>query len=173
MRSVHRSAVFGVVLGLLAFTACGGSGSPATSPAYQAQAVGFDGGSGILNFAGEYSGTIDDAKFGKGSVKASFAQFQGAAGGSFDQTYAKVKVDSSLALLEKGDAVHGTSVATIVATACSFAFSGTYDVKTFALTGSFKAVHGCTGQGGTYALKEQCSYPPAFAIRQQTGPKPC
>jgi hypothetical protein len=173
MRSFRISAVFGVLLGVLAFTACGGSGAPSAAPAFEAPAVGFGDDAAILNVAGQYSGTVHDSAFGKGKVTASLAQDRSAVGGDFVQVYSAGKANSSLAALATGNAARGISVATVLGVACSFNFTGKYNAKTFVLSGGYKAVHGCSGESGTYTMKERCSYVRAWDIRPETGPKPC
>jgi hypothetical protein len=172
MRSLHIGAVFGVALGLLSLTACGGGGASIAAPALQAPAAGFAGDAAVLNVSGEYSGTIKDTKSGKGSVKASLAQYQSAVGGNIIETFAAGRTNSALAASESGDQLKGFS-ARVLNVACSFSFTGKYDSKTFVLSGSYRAVHGCTGESGTYSMKAKCSYAAAEAIRPQTGPKPC
>jgi hypothetical protein len=52
----------------------------------------------------------------------------------------------------------GNLIATIAKSACTYNITGSYDTKTYALTGQYKAYHGCTGQTGTFLTKEQCDY---------------
>lgn len=174
MRSLHIGAVFGVALGLLSLTACGGGAASIATPALQGPAAGFSSDAAVLNVAGEYVGTIKDSKSGKGTVRASIAQDQTAVGGNIIQTFPTGRTSSSLAASESSNTIKGFSVR-VLNVACSFNFKGTYDTKTFVLSGSYKAVHGCTGESGTYSMKAKCSYVDAVpdAIRPETGLKPC
>jgi hypothetical protein len=58
---------------------------------------------------------------------------------------------------------------------CTSSMTATYDSKTHALSGSYKAVYGCAGETGTFTLKHLCFFKGSGGgdIRPEAGVKAC
>lgn len=108
--------------------------------------------------AGQYQGTGNDSQYGKGQGAADLSQSGKAVGGALGFEYQPQKVDGSVALIDKTGALAGTMTATIGSVACSFTVAATYDDQKFTLDGTYTAKHGCSGETGTFKLKERCYY---------------
>jgi hypothetical protein len=163
---------------LLALTACGGAS--AAMPGAAAALRGSAGQDKIAaakhyNLSGEYVGKFMDIGSGTGTAKASYTQYQNAVGGVLTIKYANNTITSSVALTVDGSATNGTTVAPASGSYCAFSTTGTYDPKTGVMRGSYQAVHGCTGGGGTFTLKQKCfyKYTGSEDIRPEIGPKSC
>lgn len=130
---------------------------------------------GVRNVAGQYAGTLDDSSLGQGHARASIAQFGGSAGGPIVATFASAKRANATAGTLDGDgALRGTMVANVGSVACTFRFSARYDGSTHVLNGSYRAIDECSGDSGTFALKERCYYVLHAEIRRDVGGlKPC
>jgi hypothetical protein len=129
-----------------------------------------------LHVAGQYTGTVHDRFFSKGAATIDLSQYRASVGGRFTATYTHTKIESSVALSLVGHALIGTSVATISNAACAFSQTAFYDARTFTLAGKYKAIHGCTGDEGTFIVKEECYYvtDAIDAIKPDTmGLRPC
>jgi hypothetical protein len=89
--------------------------------------------------------------------------------------YASSTITSSVALVANGSSVNGTSVSGTGSLYCTFASTSTYNAKTHVMSGSFSAVYGCTGDSGTFTLKQKCYYRGANDedVLPAVGPKPC
>lgn len=140
-----------------AAAACNGTTST-TTPATPAPA--------LANVAGQYRGTVADTAFGNGKALGDFSQTGSTVGGRLRLTYAGKKVLNSVAMtLARSGALSGDAVATIGQTACTFSVSANYDATSFALSGSYAATTGCSGESGTFAMKEVCYYQQSAGIR--------
>ena len=122
---------------------------------------------GIPNVSGNYTGTVTDSAQGGGSVKATLAQHDVSVGGPIALIYTGSTINGSLALtVDSTGTLVGTQVLTISSSqTCTFSFSGNYDTTTNQISASYSAVNGCSGQNGTLTLQQQCSNPPAGALR--------
>jgi hypothetical protein len=163
---------------LLALTACGGSsaGMPRSDAALQGSASqGKVAPAKHYNLSGEYAGKFMDIAYGTGKAKASYTQYQNAVGGILTIKYSGSTLTTSVALNVNGSSTNGTTVAVASGFYCAFSTSGTYDPKTGVMSGSYQAIHGCTGDGGTFTLKQQCffKYKGSEDIRPEVGPKSC
>jgi hypothetical protein len=174
MSHLSKRALFGIVIAAFAFTACAGSGggtANGVTPATAGARFGDD--AGAPNYGGQYAGTAQDSYYGKGRVTGSFAQYKSSTGGWLSFAYPKLTFRTSTVTNVSGTSGTGVSVATIDNVACTFSITGKYDSSTNKLTGSYKAVHGCTGDHGTYTLTQKCYYVRDAGVRRETGPKPC
>ncbi|HEY1681922.1 MAG TPA: hypothetical protein VGF98_09825 [Candidatus Tumulicola sp.] len=108
--------------------------------------------------AGQYQGTGKDSQYGKGEGAADLSQSGKAVGGALGFEYQPQNVDGSAALIDKAGALAGTMTVTIGSVACSFTVAAAYDDQKFTLDGTYTAKHGCTGETGTFKLKERCYY---------------
>lgn len=174
MNHLSKRALFGIAIVALACTACVGSGGGAANGAPpMVPGARFVDDAGTLNIAGQYAGTVQDSHNGAGHVTASLAQHKTTVGGWLYFVYPKLAFRTSTARTVSGTSVDGVSVATIHNEVCTLDVMGKYDSSTNRLSGSYKAVHGCTGDHGTYTLKQKCYYVRAGDIRPETGLKPC
>ncbi len=189
MRRAHSHVVHGVaalLLGALALTACAGntnSGTPAEGAAPQTPVAPF-GQAAIRNVSGEYNGTITDSVFGTGSASASLAQAKHIVGGVVTASIGSVQLSNSIALqTATGAAFAGAQAGNVNGSACSFSLTATYAGSNNTLNGTYQAVHGCTGESGSFALTQDCSYPrgglldvapaPAGGAKPNHGVSPC
>lgn len=125
---------------------------------------------GRLNVAGQYAGKVDGAALGSGHARGSISQFGNSIGGPLAYTFASGKrANAVAATLQSDGSMHGTMVATVAAVACTFKFSGNYDNSTHKLTGSYHAIHECSGDSGTFSLDEKCYYVLRSDIRRDIG----
>jgi hypothetical protein len=122
--------------------------------------------------AGQYQGTGNDSTFGKGQGAADFSQSGKAVGGALGFDYQPQKVAGSAALIDKSGTLAGTMTATIGSAACSFTVAATYDDQKFTLDGTYTAKHGCSGETGTFKLKERCYYVDGARTRNARRARP-
>lgn len=111
------------------------------------------------NISGDYAGTVVDSASGSSAATALLAQHGSAAGGTITTAPGGVTLVSSLALgIDSSNAVSGTMVQDLPGdVTCSFAVTGTYNATSAVLSGSYRAVTGCSGQTGTYAMTQSCT----------------
>jgi hypothetical protein len=162
---------------LLALTDCGGGTAGMPS------AAALQGSAGQLqpaaakhyNLSGQYVGKFMDVGYGTGKAKASYTQYQNAVGGILTIKYSNATITTSVALNANGSSANGTTVALASGFYCSFSTTGTYDPKTGVMSGSYQAIHGCTGDGGTFTLKQKCyyKYKGSEDIHPEFGVKSC
>jgi hypothetical protein len=174
MDQLSKRALFGTLIVALVCAACAGSGGGAPNaapPVAAGQQVIAD--ASTPNIGGQYVGTSQDSFSGKGHVTGSFAQRKDTAGGWLSFAYSNLAFRTSTVTAVSGTSVSSVSVATIDNVACTFNVTGKYDSSTNQLTGRYKAVHGCSGDHGTYTLKQKCYYVQAEDVRPEVGGKPC
>jgi hypothetical protein len=166
--------VLAYALAGVALTACGGAG---TSPNLAAQAqmapplIAID--AGMPNLSGEYAGTVSDSLYGSGQSDAELVQYQNAVGGTTILEFAgsTVFIDPD-AFLFKGTTLTGTAEgATLSGVLCTMSETATYSDGH--LTGSYKAVSGCSGESGSFTMKEACKYVPNPPLEQRFAIKNC
>jgi|SRR5580658_5050882 hypothetical protein len=151
---------------LFAFALVALSAGPA--PALQTPAWQHGGGQ---NLTGQYSGSVSDTVLGTGTAIANFVGGGGGGlGGYFVFTFGSANYDNpTIAGGGRDDLqangyrgghgdVFGAFESTIASTACEFYYSASYSSSDNALTGSYKAVNGCSGETGTFSLTQQCYY---------------
>lgn len=162
---------------LLALTDCGvgSAGMPSASalqgPAGQVKPAAAK----HYNLSGQYVGKFMDVAYGTGKAKASYTQYQNAVGGILTIKYSNSTLATSVVLSANGSSTNGTTVALASGFYCAFSTTGTYDPKTGVMSGSYQAVTGCTGDGGTFKLKQQCyyKYKGSEDIRPEFGLRGC
>ena len=163
---------------LLALTDCGGgsAGMPSAAAALQGPASQVrPAAAKQYNLSGQYVGKFMDTAYGTGKAKASYTQYQNAVGGILTIKYSNSTLTTSVVLNANGSSTNGTTVALASGFYCAFSTTGTYDPKTGVMSGSYQAVHGCTGDGGKFTLKQQCffKYKGSKDIRPEIGPRAC
>lgn len=122
------------------------------------------------NVAGQYRGTVTDTAFGSGKALGDFSQTGTTVGGRLKLTYGSETILNSVAMkLAHANSLSGSAVATIGKVACTFAISATYDSTTFDLTGNYSASNGCSGESGTFAMKERCYYSQSRLLHEETA----
>lgn len=158
---VHAARLLFPVSVAVALTACAASSSggvPAASAASQPAVAP----QAIFNDAGAYNGSIQDSTFGSGNASASLAQHQHTIGGYLIATFGSNTITNAVeAQTNTGLSVSGGEAANGPSGLCTFNVSATYDTKTNVLSGTYQAVHGCTGESGSFALTKDCYYPRA------------
>jgi len=135
------TTVLAFALAGLALTARGGAGA---SPS-------------ILNLRGQYAGTVNDSLYGSGRIYAQLVQEHNAVAGTITFTYGSTTFRGPGVFLLKGTTLTGTGQsATLSLVPCTISETVTY--SNHSLTGSYKAVRGCSGDNGTFTMKEYCQY---------------
>lgn len=156
--------------------AIGGSSAPNVA-APQGQAT-------ILNDSGQFSGTAKDSVLGQGSASASLAQDARVVGGVLTTTFGSTTLSNSLAAkTTTGATLTGAEAASTTSGICTFTVSATYDPSKYVLSGTYQAAHGCTGETGSFKIKQDCFYPPSALFgatpafngvaKPNHGPRPC
>jgi hypothetical protein len=177
MRNVSKRTALALAASF-ALTACGGSGLGAVgSGAGQTNPLARSGdGAGTRNFSGQYAGKFEDRPNPgqKGTITASFAQYQTSVGGSTIQTEGSQSTTSSVSFtVTNGTTFTGTGAATFGTSICVYDIGGTYNVTTHTLKGSYRAVSGCSADHGTFQMKQQCYYARKGAQADVGGLKMC
>lgn len=135
------------------------------------------------NLTGQYSGSVSDSVLGSGTAIANFVGAGGGLGGYFVFTFGSANYDNpTIAAGGRNDLqangyrgghgdVFGAFESTIASTACEFYYSASYSSSSNELTGSYKAVNGCSGQTGTFTLTQQCYYSSGrqHSVRREGG----
>ena len=172
MRRANSHAFAAALLGALVLSACAGNtntGTPGGGTAPQAPVAPL-GQATIRNVSGQYSGTITDNTFGTGSASASLAQYQHVVGGVITASIGSVQLSNSIAVQgATGSAFAektagplpfvGAQAGSVNGSTCSFSLSATYTGSNNTLDGTYQAVHGCSGESGSFSLTQECSYP--------------
>jgi hypothetical protein len=142
----------------LALTAC--AANPANSVPVAADAQAAVAPQVIQNDAGEFFGSIQDSTFGNGNASASLAQHEHGVGGYLTATFGSNTITNAVVLqTQTGLTVTGGEVANTNSGVCTFSMSATYKEKTNVLAGTYKAVHGCSGESGSFSITKGCYYP--------------
>ena len=177
MRQFSLKTVTGAAIALLGLTACGGSGGamPGAGSSLPRAASQIKDAAKHYNLSGQYVGKFVDVAYGTGKAKASYTQYQNAVGGILTIKYANSTVSTSVALAVNGSSADGTTLAATGSFYCAFSTTGTYDPATHVMSATYQAVRGCTGDGGTFSLKQQCfyKYKGSEDIRPENGPRGC
>lgn len=136
---------------------CGAAAPPNLAPHAEVAPSLISNGARVPNLSGEYAGTVNDSIFGNGKANVELLQYHNAVGGrSLFEYGSTVFVDPNVFLL-KGATLTGTAAgATLTGVPCTMTETATYD--NHRLTGSYKAVNGCSGESGTFTVKESCRY---------------
>ena len=150
----------------VSLVACGAS-APRTSPALDGAMYGVSGDASTPNVSGEYTGM-------KGSINASFAQYKNTVGGTYVESSGSQTTSYAVTWnLSKGTTLTGISAATVGSAACTFKLDATYSASKYEITGSYQPLHGCSGDSGSFTMKQKCTYPRGDDARPDNGPKPC
>ncbi len=128
----------------LILTACKGS-STSAPPAYS-------------NISGDYSGTMQDAQLGSGTVVGTLAQHGSSAGGQMTETTGGGAQNFQFSVtIDTSNNITGAMVIDESSgTTCTFSTTGVYDPSSNAISGTYTAVTNCSGDTGTYTLAQQC-----------------
>lgn len=174
MKDSHATTLLSAALAFALLAACGGGGAtvpnaPSASLRQQSHVR-----NAHYRLSGEYVGKFNDGAYGAGKAKASYSQSQSSVGGVLTVKYAHSTIVLSVALVADGSSVNGTSVAGTGSLYCTFTTTSTYNAKTRVMSGSYSAVYGCSGDDGTFTLKQKCYYKGAKEdVMPDIGPKPC
>ncbi|HEY1868718.1 MAG TPA: hypothetical protein VGG70_10520 [Candidatus Cybelea sp.] len=170
---LHKSLGVALALALLAACGSGSTGVPNAPAASLGSQHRIDN-AASSRLSGEYAGKFTDSAYGAGKATAQYSQSQSSVGGTLTIKYASSTFALSVALVANGSSVNGTSVTGTGSVYCTFSDTSTYDPKTRIMSGSYSAVYGCNGDGGTFILKQKCYYRGAKDdVLPANGPKPC
>ncbi|HEY1882918.1 MAG TPA: hypothetical protein VGG51_07755 [Candidatus Cybelea sp.] len=128
---------------------------------------------GNRNLTGQYAGSVTDSVTGTGSASANFAGLGENLGGYFAFSFGTASYSNAASAQNTAHGMEGVFVATIASTACSFSFHARYSGSNNRLRGQYQAVNGCSGEHGTFSLKQQCFYNENNDIRGAAGLRPC
>jgi hypothetical protein len=178
MESLLKSKTLGIALAGALLTACSGAGGndvPSATSVTQGSALRVAPDTSPAVLSGHYKGTFTDGAYGKGKATATYSQYQNAVGGTLSIKYANATAALSVALTANGKSIDGNSVAIDGSLYCTFSVQSTYTARNHTMSGTYSAVQGCTGDGGTFTLKQQCYYQGTGSdVRRDAGPvKPC
>jgi hypothetical protein len=153
---------------------CGGSGGAPVGASAQLTAAARSAPAATLNVSGQYHGTVKDGVFGIGEVSAALSQYQDAVGGVFTFTYGSLAFITSGALVLTGKTLTGSAeIGRNTGGACSATETATYSTSSHTLHGTYKAIQGCSGDSGSFAMKQQCQYVMDWIREQNAQLKPC
>jgi hypothetical protein len=178
MNGLVTARIAGLVAIAALLAACGGSGTSATVPASGAAAQqtlsGVNDAAGP-NLSGEYAGPVKDNVYGKGKGSAFYAAYGNSVGGVLTLAFKKATLAVSVSQTASGSNLTGSSVGGSGTLYCTSSTTATYDKKTHVLSGSYKTVYGCTGETGTFTLKQACFFKGSGSndIRPDAGVKAC
>jgi hypothetical protein len=173
MQRFFSHGLVAAAAGVALLAACGGNGAGVPGGiAGSQQPAGAVRPAATINLSGDYSGYMKDDK-GTTKFKLSLSQEKASLGGGSMTSPSGATGDISWTV--SGASVAGTSVAFSPSGYCTFTETGMYDSKTDILSGSYKAVYGCSGQKGTYRLKHQCFFRGTVDedVLPAGGGKPC
>jgi hypothetical protein len=163
MRRAYSHAIYGVFAALastVVLTACAGNLNSGAPVGAGPQAAASTGKGVIQNDAGQYSGTVTDTVLGTGTGDASLAQDEHVVGGVLNASFGSTSIANSFAAqTNAGTSLAGAEVANTNSGVCSFSMNATYDTSKHILNGTYQAVHGCSGESGSFKLTKECYYP--------------
>jgi len=120
---------------------------------------------------------MTDKSLGKGTATMLLSQNGAEIGGYVSTVFSSGKVIQAVALqVASNDTLTGDSVASVDGNACTFALTATYAAASGTsptLNGKYSAIHGCTGDRGTFKAVQGCFFH-GDAARPDGGlPRPC
>jgi hypothetical protein len=132
--------------------------------------------------SGEFTGSMTDSVFGKGTADLTLTQTVSSLGGSITETFGSKALSGSASIAIDFNGNLTGSVVTDAGpsqSACGYYMTGTYDQSSGNLSGQYSAYSGCNSETGTFALTQQCTNPlvPGAARRRHAqgahGILPC
>jgi hypothetical protein len=177
---VNRRALFTVLAFALAgpaLTARGGAGaSPNLAPQAWVGSSLISSDARIPTLSGQYAGTVHDSLwdgfYGSGRIYAQLVQYHDAVSGNITFEFGSSKFGGAAVFLSKGTTLTGTALsANLSLNSCPISETAVY--SNGSLTGSYKAVNGCSGDNGTFTMKEYCQYGSNSAAEQRFALKRC
>jgi hypothetical protein len=162
---LNRRALFTVLtfaLAGLALTARGGAGaSPNLAPQARVESSLISSDANMPNLSGRYAGTVHDSLwdgfYGSGRIYAQLVQYHDAVAGNITFDFGSSQFGGAAVFLFKGTTLTGTGLsANLSLNSCPVSETAVY--SNGSLTGSYKAVYGCSGDNGTFTMKEYCRY---------------
>lgn len=179
MKSSAISRLAGIIVAAVMLVACGSSGNgsavPGAGSGVQSASDGIDVAT-APNLSGEYLGTVKDNIYGKGTASAFYAQYGNSLGGGLRLAFKTTTIILSVALTVRGTTARGSSAGGEGSDYCTSSTNSKRDAKTGTVKGSYATVYGCTGEKGTFSLKQQCYFKGIGPqdIRPEAGSiKPC
>jgi hypothetical protein len=161
----------------LALTARGGAdASPNLAPQAQLALASISSDAGMPNVSGRYDGTVHDSLwdgfYGSGRIFAQLVRYHNSVAGAMTFTFGSSRFGGAVVFLLKGTTLTGTGLsANLSLSSCPVSETATY--SNGSLTGSYHAVYGCSGDHGTFTLKEYCRYDSNSAAEQRAALKHC
>jgi hypothetical protein len=163
-----RRTVATVAIALLA----GCAGGPAAGPSGSVAPANADAMPAVKStIPGQYLGRATDTKFLRGKASIDLSEAGKSVGGDFKFKFHK-PLKGTMALSVAKNDLGGVMTATVGEQACTFNATATYDPQGYTLDGSYTAKSGCSGESGTFTMKEQCYYLDAAHVRSPGEARP-
>jgi hypothetical protein len=143
---------------LVGLIACGGGGTGIGQPATPAVAPGAKVVLEPTGIAGWYKGTVTDSKYGKGTANFQLTQVGQSAGGELLTTFGKNTITDVVSMVVSADLTAGGSAIALLTNQCSLQITSAYNPGKGVLTGQYSAFRRCTGETGSFTLRQQCYY---------------
>jgi opacity protein-like surface antigen len=126
------------------------------------------------NLSGQYAGSVSDSVLGSGNATADMVASDASLGGHFVFALGGGTYDNPMLSGNTRNGLRGEFEATVASVACRFSFKARFDRARSKLDGSYEAVgSACSGENGTFELKQQCYYNVSGDIRPAGGPMHC
>lgn len=126
------------------------------------------------NLSGQYAGTVSDSSLGSGTATADLIAGSGGLGGLLGFTFGNSSYGNPALAGTTRQGLRGEFEATIGSMACRFSFKAIFDRSKDRLRGDYTAVSsGCSGENGTFTLKQQCFYATQGDVRRNGGLMQC
>lgn len=169
----HLSVFLMLALIIILPAGCNSNTGVPAGASVPAAAAGGDAGAAPRDVSGEFFGTINDSVFGTGQASAELSQYQNDAGGVLTFTYGSTAFITPASFLVNGTKLTGTSNFSISASSgiCTFSEKATY--KSGRLSGSYQVLNSCSGDHGTYTMKQQCRFSQRLGTGINFALKPC
>lgn len=180
MKRSAISRVTGIIVAAVILVACGsssnGSAVPGAGSGLQSASNGIVDATTAQNLSGEYAGKVKDNVYGSGTASAFYAQYGNSLGGGLKLAFKTTTIILSVALTVSGNTTRGSTAGGLGSDYCTSSTKSKYNKKTDVVSGSYATVYGCTGEKGTFSLKQQCYFKGIGPqdIRPEAGSiKPC
>jgi len=136
--------------------------------------IAISGNAGVPKISGQYAGSVSDSTLGSGTATADMIASDAGLGGWLAFAFGSGTYDNPVLLGSTRNGLRGEFEATVASVACRFSFKATFDRAGHKLNGTYEAVgSACSGENGTFELKQQCYYNLQGDIRPNGGPMHC
>jgi hypothetical protein len=163
------SRVAGACLAV-ALAGCGSSGSGSGPSNAPVAPLALRSSAGVP-IAGMYAGTMVDSTLGRGTIVVQLTQSGTSTGGSIQQKFGSVNVNSVLTMSVNGTNATGTAVL-LLSKPCALQVNARFHPTKHFLAGRYKSTWGCSGESGTFTATQKCYYVVGGAANAIERPHP-